>query len=536
MQNMSELIELIFKDKENNVNLWESLNYILQNNKEEINNFCNIIKSKINSKDKSNILLALNILDFAVDFGHELLWQKIDSNDFLSCIINIIKKNQDPDLQSVCLYLINKLAEKFKAFPSLQNCVNLQKNLKRSQIKFPQSIKHSYVDILHNDKTNVKNTNNLNNNINNNFNINKTYFNPTHKIVNTEINLTRKSRIASNPENYLNNISLKLNQNNYHKKYTRLINKLVELAKLIQEMNILINKNINRQNNEPLKNLYEKLNLGKNKVVISIQDPKFEDEKLMSITLAIVEDINMTINRYEKSIKGENPGPFYSSFSRDNNPYFYKNKIDINKTFNFGANNKNKINELDLGESVKTVYLNKGDNNIMENSLNVMFGKVEKSEVIDTNKSQGQNNNESMNFFNSMSHVSNNGDFNNNENMSDKKFNILNNSNVMIIGNKIINNNINNNKYFNNNSLVNKNFVGNRGSKGIFNNFLLNNNKEKIQNNNINNYNNLYNTQIISTNNINNNNNIQYNFSNNNSKNISKTQYFTNHPNLNNKK
>ena len=109
MQNMSELIELIFKDKENNVNLWESLNYILQNNKEEINNFCNIIKSIINSKDKSNILLALNILDFAVDFGHELLWQKIDSNDFLSCIINIIKKNQDPDLQSVCLYLINKL-------------------------------------------------------------------------------------------------------------------------------------------------------------------------------------------------------------------------------------------------------------------------------------------------------------------------------------------------------------------------------------------------------------------------------------------
>ena len=44
MQNVSTLIELIFKDKEENVNLWESLNDILQKNNKEIINFCSKIK------------------------------------------------------------------------------------------------------------------------------------------------------------------------------------------------------------------------------------------------------------------------------------------------------------------------------------------------------------------------------------------------------------------------------------------------------------------------------------------------------------
>ena len=95
MQNVSTLIELIFKDKEENVNLWESLNDILQKNNKEIINFCNIIKNKINSGIKADILLAVNLVDFAVDFGKMVLWEQIDSKDFLKCIINIIQTNPD---------------------------------------------------------------------------------------------------------------------------------------------------------------------------------------------------------------------------------------------------------------------------------------------------------------------------------------------------------------------------------------------------------------------------------------------------------
>ena len=47
MENVFTLIELIFKDKEGNVYLWESLKNKLQNNRSEIVNFCNIIKNII---------------------------------------------------------------------------------------------------------------------------------------------------------------------------------------------------------------------------------------------------------------------------------------------------------------------------------------------------------------------------------------------------------------------------------------------------------------------------------------------------------
>ena len=134
MENVFTLIELIFKDKEGNVYLWESLKNKLQNNRDEIVNFCNIMKNKINGDNKPDILLAVNLIDFATDFGSSFLWEKIDSKDFLSCIMNKLKNNKDPEIQSVCLYLINKLNDKFKDYPSLQNSVNIYNTLKNSNI------------------------------------------------------------------------------------------------------------------------------------------------------------------------------------------------------------------------------------------------------------------------------------------------------------------------------------------------------------------------------------------------------------------
>jgi hypothetical protein len=192
------------------------------------------MKNKINSGNKSDILLAVNLVDFAVDYGKILLWEQIDSKDFLRCIINIIQTNPDQELKSVCLYLINKLADKFEKVPSLKNCVNIHKNLKASNIRFPNSLKRSYKEILQSKNIIKKNYQN------NNFN--------------TQYKITRKSRIPTNPENYIN--FLNLNPNNFEKKYERLVNKLNEIAQLIQQINILINKNLNSKYNDNLINLF----------------------------------------------------------------------------------------------------------------------------------------------------------------------------------------------------------------------------------------------------------------------------------------
>ena len=593
MQNVSTLIELIYKKKENQ-KLWISLSYILQKDKEEIINFCNIMKNKINSGVKPDILLALFLIDFTVDSNNYSLWEKIDSNDFLSCITNILKNNPDEELQSICLYLIKKLADKFKNYPSLQNCQKVKKSLKDSKVNFPQSLKHSYIDILQSKNGNNNNINNKNNNNNiNNLNIMKENINNSlnsnnnininhHKnnICKTQYKIIRKSRIPSNPENYLTNLNL--NQNNFDKKYTRLIGKLNETTQLIQQINLLINKNINRKYKDNISIFCEKLKTYQEKLIKYIQSSEISDEKLMSICLAVIEDINMTINRYEKFKKGENPGPFLTSFSRDNNPYYDKNKININKTFNFGENHGNILDKMDLGESVKTIFLNDGENgnNIMENSLNVMFGNIEKSEIIDPTKNINQNNNgnKSTHFFNKMSQFSQNGDdinnssANNNSNILDKNINFLNDSNVMIIGNKIINNNVNNNNSnFKNNSLSNHTSIENKGNEQLFNNLLLNDrnikdNKTTINNkhnntlntnihnnynnnmhNNINSIknnmnsninNNMYNNNIYHKNNnipnnIYNDNNINRNQTNNNYNNIYNTQFTPNFRNIN---
>ena len=524
MQNVSDLIDLIFKDKEKNVNLWENLKNILNNNKKQIIIFCEIMKNKIISGNKEDILFALNLVDFEVDNGSIFLWEYIDSKDFLSVILNIINNNSDPDLQSVSLYLINKLANKFQNIPSLRNSINIFKNLKKNNVNFPNSLKNSYQNYLHKSKT-------LNYSKHNQYPFNN-YNDNQNKNSNTEYLVSKKSRIPSRPEDYITNINLHLNENNFNHKYKRLVNKLEELTFLIQEINVKIEQNKNMDNNQNLKDSYEKLKEGQLKIINSIEGNRLEDEKLMSICINVNEDIIMTFDRYERYLKGENPGPFLTSFSRNNNPYSNPKKTNESKTLVIGENKSNKFEEIDFGDTLHS----KG---ILENSLNVMFGNLEKSEVI--NDHQNNNIDENKHFFNEMSHVSNNGKFVNNQNepIANNNLDFFNNSNVMIIGNKIINKDINNNNLkFNNNNFINQNFIESQGNKNIYNNFLLKNNIKNCNHPQNNVKNNFLNNQMNQNNNLNNNacinNNIKNNNSNHNPNNIYKTHFIRNPYNLNN--
>ena len=563
MQNVSTLLDLIFKDKENSIKFWFSLSNILQKDNNEIINFCNIIKDKINSGNQQDILLSLNLIDLAVDLDKIVLWEKIDSKNFISCLVNILKNNNDPDIQSICRYLIKKLRDKFKNYPSLKNCSNIFQNLQKSGINIPNSIKHSYINIPKN--TNLNNHHLKNNgydNIINNNNDNNN--NKQNNNYNTQIKDLRKSRLPTNPENYLSIINL--NQKNFHPKYQKFINNLIELAKKIGAVNILINNNINCKNNNKIQKLYDYLKKGWKQLIEIVDVQNFEDNNLMNICLCIIEDLNMTFQRAKKSMKGENPGEFLTSFTRDNNPYYNQKKININKTINLGENHKKKFDDINLGNTTKTIFLDDGENNNLKNSLNIMFGSIQKSEIKNSNEIQITNNknNESMHVFNSMSQFSDNGEeinnnINNNNirNLIGKNKYIFNNPNVMIIKNKIINNKGNINNNLNNNSLTNINNFGNKGSKDIYNNFLLNNqnfqpnktsinsnmiNKNmninayynKINNNKINNKNNIYNANNFSNNRNNPKNRNNFNNPYNNENFLSKTQYVIKHANFNN--
>ena len=447
MSKIYPILEQLFQSNGANPNLWGSIKDIVQNQSEEIIPFCILIKNKIVSSNKEDILLALYVLDYVVDYGRLLLWTEIDKYKFLECFINILKYASDADLKNCVLYLIQKWAIKFQNYPAIQNCKIIYNNLRSNNIIFPNNIKKSYLNYIsgntqNNTNNNYNNLNNMNynmnynnfnnnnyniknnmnnnmnfNNINNNNNLMKMNYN-NHNINNqnninvykNDINnddnsIMRQSRIQSNPNDYIKTINLDLNPSSYEKKYYKLVNKLNEWMHKIQEINILIDNNINNQHNQKLKTLYDELKSGNESLVSNIESPKLKDEKLMKISLNVCEDMVMTFNRCEKSMKGENPGPFLSSFTRDDNPNGKKNKNNIitsiiKDDFKY-EDPMEKINKLGFGDTICTKFFDTGEDNTgdgLDNSLSGLFDKLNKT--IKLNEEQNTDNNK---FFTNMS-------------------------------------------------------------------------------------------------------------------------------------
>ena len=514
MSTIYSLLESIFQTNGSNSKLWDDLKNIIKNKNEEIESFCFLIKNRINKGNKSDILLSLNILDFAVDSGRMLLWTKIDSSNFLSCIINILKTRLDEDLQSVALYLIQKWAIKFKDYPSIQNCYNTYNTLKKNNINFPNNIKITYKNYLN------KNTNNNKNYIDNNDIVNKINNNKILMRSQTESkNISiRKSRIPSNPYDYLKNINLDLNSSSYEKKYTRLVNKLYDWTHLIQEINVLINNNKHGKNNTKLKSLCDDLKRGNEQLIETIEGPKLKDEKLMEISLNVSEDIIMTLDRYERSKSGMDPGPFLTSFLRDDNPYFNKglNPFSINKVYDPDAlkllsqNPQENIKKLGFGDTIKTRYAfdEVGNLNInnSHSSLNGLFGEIDESKALNMSKANNINNNyfttmSNSNINMSLQNTTNNPETNNaypnysqfsnmNKNVNDSNIKIIQNSSKGTKNEEVLRSNIVSNDIYGKNNNINDKYY----KSHMFPNSRMNINDTK-------NMNNIYNAQVVMNNN-----------------------------------
>ena len=506
MPKISAILDSLFLNNGANTYLWDSLKKLIQNQSDEIVPFCFIIRNKIIRGNKSEILLAFAILDFAVDSGRVLLWEKIDNKDFLSIIVNLLKTNSDLDLQETALYLIQKWSNKFKNYPSLQNCNNVYNSLKNNNIFFPTFTKNLYQSYLiqgnNNNQLNNKNPNSVNNNTNNmiynNFNnnnviYNNKIFNNNNVIFNNKIinnnniinnnmnnknninninninanyqndqnnnNQLRLSRVPSDPVDYVKNLRIDLNTSSYEKKYRRLVNKLYDWVNSIQEINILIDNNYNCQNNNKIKVLCEELKKGYFRLVSTIQGPKLKNETLMEISLKVSEDMFMTFSRGEKSLNGKSPGPFLSSFTRNDNPNI--NKRENKESLNYETNDfKNKdplekIGKLGFGDTIVTQYMDDDENtnnNSLGNTLNDLFEKNNKS--VDIEKSLKTNVDykvDDNDLFTNMSNSDLNDSIDNNLNINEYSTTILtkDNNNKKVVDNNDIKRLINNNAYDN---------------------------------------------------------------------------------------
>ena len=465
------LLETFFKNKGKILELWKTINELLNTRENEIPVFCTYIKHKINSYDKQNSLLSLDFIDFCVDYGNMNLWSQLNSKDFLSSLITNLKTREDTEIQSKILFLIEKWAKKFeKYYPDLSNFQNIYILLKKNNVEFPiniQSDYNKYIKFIHIEKDNINNNNYYNKNYNENNKINKK---------------------ETDPETYLRDINLDLNTSSYDKKYKRLVNKLYDWTHDIHEINVLINKNNGGINNNKISGLIKELTSGNKQLIETIQSGKLKDETLMNISLNVTSDIEMTLKRWSNHKKGIYPNPFISSFyqnennSQNNDNYsnyesssynnYYENKYNKNKNIDlkdfYNINNNTTVFNKNINNSIN---YNKTFENNNQNSFNLL---VDFDCAPVTNNDNFNNSNLDLNNKNNINKFL---DF---VSETEKKNNVYNGTNNSIAFKENNFNDLNNNfkdKNFKNNMM-------NINIDDLFNNSANNSEKKDFENNN----------------------------------------------------
>ena len=489
------LLEVIFKNKRGTSELWKAVSELLQKKEQEISVFSTYIKHKINSYDKENSLLALDLLDFCMDSGDVLLWSHIGSKEFLSSLVTNLKTRDDTDIQSKILFLIEKWGNKFSNCESeLVNFQNVYMLLKRKNVSFPINMQSSYNKYVKYNTIN-NNFNNFNNNNNNNYINNNS---------NNNNNINKINQKETDPENYLRDINLDLNTSSYEKKYKKLVNKLYDWTHAIHEVNVLINKNYKGINNDKIADLVKDLSRGNKQLLETIESGKLKDETLMKISLCVTSDIDMTIQRWSKNKNGIFPNPFISSFFQNDsniNENDYQNNNNYNNNFNCKNNNQKNDDDLmnfyNVNNNTKFInknsYGNNNNNNNNGNSFNLLIDfncdsapapLQNNQNIFNNNKSMNINNKNFNNFMDFVSKTEQN-------QMQNQNYN-----NILCKSNINYNNNFNNN--FNNNlNSINVSQSYNLMNKMNYNNMNNNNTKYNEYNNMENNNDNITSRQSL---------------------------------------
>ena len=477
------LLETFFKNKGKISELWKTINELLNTRENEIPVFCTYIKHKINGYDKQNSLLALDFIDFCVDYGNINLWSQLNSKDFLTSLFTNLKTREDTEIQSKILFLIEKWAKKFEEdYPELSNFQNIYILLKKNNVEFPinmQSDYNKYIKFIH-----IKN-NNIHNNDYDNESQNE----------NNKINFKE-----TDPETYLRDINLDLNTSSYEKKYKKLVNKLYDWTHDIHEINILINRNNGGINNNKISGLIKDLSSGNRQLIETIQSGKLKDETLMNISLNVTSDIDMTLRRWSNHKKGIYPNPFISSFyqneNNNQNNYYNNKNYDCSSynTYNEKKYNKKNDKNIDLKDFYNinnsatainknmnnSIYYNKKLENNKNNSFNLLVDfdcAPVKNNNNFNNSNLDLNNKNNINYFlNFVTETKKKNNFNNRDN----KNSMLKDNNYNDINNNIKEQNID----YMNNMMNIKNNLNNLNIDDLFNDDMNNSEKKDFETNN----------------------------------------------------
>ena len=225
-----------------------------------------------------------------------MIWRRFSSKTSMMLFLGMLKTKTQPSIQMKILGLIKKWGEKFVTYKStVPNFTEVYQNLIRSGSVFPNNYSSTYFQYL--PKMQPQSLNNYCNDFNSNAN---------------------KGQSNEGGFDYAENIKYSLVPSKYEPKYTKLVNYLGTLVESIQLANEMIDSSSPGNVDDSLHEIMVTLREGNNRLIETISSDRLKNEKLMDITIAIDEDINRTMNRYENLRNRSKPEPFLSSFVEKN--------------------------------------------------------------------------------------------------------------------------------------------------------------------------------------------------------------------------
>ena len=225
-----------------------------------------------------------------------MIWRRFSSKTSMMLFLSMLKTKTQPSIQMKILGLIKKWGEKFVTYKStVPNFTEVYQNLIRSGVVFPNNYSSTYFQYL--PKMQPQSSNNYSNDFNSNAN---------------------KGQSNKGGFDYAENIKYSLVPSKYEPKYTKLVNYLGTLVESIQLANEMIDSSSPGNVDDSLHEVMVTLREGNNRLIETISSDRLKNEKLMDITIAIDEDINRTMNRYENLRNRSKPEPFLSSFVEKN--------------------------------------------------------------------------------------------------------------------------------------------------------------------------------------------------------------------------
>lgn len=234
-----------------------------------------------------------------------MIWRRFSSKTSMMLFLSMLKTKTQPSIQMKILGLIKKWGEKFVTYKStVPNFTEVYQNLIRSGVVFPNNYSSTYFQYL--PKMQPQSLNNYSNDFGSN-----QYDNDFNSNAN-------KGQSNEGGFDYAENIKYSLVPSKYEPKYTKLVNYLGTLVESIQLANEMIDSSSPGNVDDSLHEVMVTLREGNNRLIETISSDRLKNEKLMDITIAIDEDINRTMNRYENLRNRSKPEPFLSSFVEKN--------------------------------------------------------------------------------------------------------------------------------------------------------------------------------------------------------------------------